>query len=305
MRLIAYSFPCSKANWWWYVKCQLTEARLAIHVKDVLDRFELTDGRLLENTTYNPSSQYWMTRGLPSIPEPSRIEWPALRNHIPCMAHGLQLPLGAFMSSLGVKSCTMSREAHERDQQFGENESIDNGKSQRRRKEGNAWINKVSAMQPGLAKIIETIRISRYFELPLTDIHIVENSCSIDYGNTWSLKEVHWLSRAKVRIVALPIMDVKTHWNLTLELLEWAYRLQEFTCEWLQNPKYSDYRPLFTSQDEWTIVKYVMEVLRPLRYWTHSMSKRHTVTLHHVITVCNDMFNHMDGVMWALAKKET
>jgi len=35
------------------------------------------------------------------------------------------------------------------------------------------------------------------------------------------------------------------------------------------------------------------------------MSKRHTVTLHHVIIVYNDMFDHMDGVMRALAKKKT
>jgi hypothetical protein len=35
------------------------------------------------------------------------------------------------------------------------------------------------------------------------------------------------------------------------------------------------------------------------------MSKKHTVTLHHVITVYNDMFDHMDGVMRALAKKKT
>ena len=35
------------------------------------------------------------------------------------------------------------------------------------------------------------------------------------------------------------------------------------------------------------------------------MSKWHTVTLHHVITVYNDMFDHMDGVMRALAKKKT
>jgi len=35
------------------------------------------------------------------------------------------------------------------------------------------------------------------------------------------------------------------------------------------------------------------------------MSKRHTVTLHHVITVFNDMFDHMDGVMSALAKQKT
>jgi len=35
------------------------------------------------------------------------------------------------------------------------------------------------------------------------------------------------------------------------------------------------------------------------------MSKRHTVTLRHVITVYNDMFDHMDGMMQALAKKTT
>jgi hypothetical protein len=100
-------------------------------------------------------------------------------------------------------------------------------------------------------------------------------------------------------------MDLKTRWNSTLELLERAYCLPEFTREWLPNPKYAEYPPLFTTQDEWTIVKYVREVLRPFRYWTLWMLKRHTVTLHHVVTVYNDMFDHMDGAMRALAKKKT
>jgi len=111
--------------------------------------------------------------------------------------------------------------------------------------------------------------------------------------------------KATVRIAVLPIMDVMAHWNLTLGLLECAYRLREFTWELLKYPKSSDYWPLFPTQDDWTIVKYVMEVLRPFRYWTLWMSKRHTVTLHHVITVYNDMFTQMDGVMRALAKKKT
>jgi len=111
--------------------------------------------------------------------------------------------------------------------------------------------------------------------------------------------------KVKVRIAVLPIMDVKTYWNSTLELLEHAYRLREFTREWLKNPKYGDYRPLFTTQDEWTIVKYVMKVLQPFRYWTLWMLKRHTITLYHVITFYNDMCDHMDGVMRALAKKKT
>jgi len=111
--------------------------------------------------------------------------------------------------------------------------------------------------------------------------------------------------KANVRIAVLPIMDVKTHWNSTLGLLERAYRLREFTLEWSQNPQYIEHRPLFTNEDEWTIVKYVMEVLGPFRYWTLWMSKRHTVTLQQVITVYNDMVDHMHGVMRALAKKKT
>ena len=35
------------------------------------------------------------------------------------------------------------------------------------------------------------------------------------------------------------------------------------------------------------------------------MLQRYIVTLHHVITVYNDIFDHMDGVMRALAKKNT
>jgi hypothetical protein len=46
------------------------------------------------------------------------------------MVHIIQLALGAFMRSLGVTGRTKSWKAHERDQQFGKNESIDIGKSQ-------------------------------------------------------------------------------------------------------------------------------------------------------------------------------
>ena len=118
-------------------------------MKEVLDCFELTECHLLGITTDNTSSNYVMTRQLQTRLEASGIEWPALRNNVPCMAHVMQLALGAFMSSLGVKGRTKSLEAHERDQQFGENESTDIGKSQRLQKEGNARINKLSAMRPG------------------------------------------------------------------------------------------------------------------------------------------------------------
>jgi len=67
------------------------------------------------------------------------------------MAHVIQLALGAFISSLGVKGSTKSWEAHEGDQHFGENESIDIGNSRRLPKARNARMNEVLAMKPGLA----------------------------------------------------------------------------------------------------------------------------------------------------------
>jgi len=100
------------------------------------------------------------------------------------MAHVIQLALGAFISSLGVKGYTKAWEAHECDQQFGENESTDIGESQRLRKEGNARINKVSAMGLGLGKIIGKVRISTYFETAETDLHKAENVCCIAYTDT-------------------------------------------------------------------------------------------------------------------------
>jgi hypothetical protein len=99
-------------------------ARPAIHLQDVLECFELTNEYLLGILTNNASSNYSMTGELQSTPEASVVEWPALWNHIPCMAHIIQPPLGPFMSTLGMKGCTKSSEADESNQQFAENESI-------------------------------------------------------------------------------------------------------------------------------------------------------------------------------------
>jgi hypothetical protein len=98
-------------------------------LKDVVDRFDLTDGRFLGITTDNPSSNYSMAHEVQSTLEASGIEWSALKNHIPCMVHVIQLALGALKSSRGLKDRTKSWEAHVRNQQCGENASLDIGKS--------------------------------------------------------------------------------------------------------------------------------------------------------------------------------
>jgi hypothetical protein len=88
-----------------------------------------------------------------------------------------------------------SWEAHQRNQRFGGNESVDIRKRQRLRKEGNAQINKVFAMRPGLRKIIEKVRITWYFECSATDLHQAQNACCIDHADTWSSKRIHRLRK--------------------------------------------------------------------------------------------------------------
>jgi len=126
----------------------------------MLDRFKLTDSCLIGITTDNGSSNCWMTCELQSTLVGSEIECAALRNHMIRMSHVNQIGLRAFISILSVKGPTKCWESHERDQQFGENESTDIGKSERLQKEGDAIINKVSAMRPSLEKIIEKVPIS-------------------------------------------------------------------------------------------------------------------------------------------------
>jgi len=104
------------------------------------------------------------------------------------MAHVIPFALGAFKGSLSVKRHTKSWEAHERNHQFGENECTAIGKSEGLRREGKARINKVSDMRPGLAKIIEKVRISRHFNRTKTHLHLAENDCCIVYADTWLSK---------------------------------------------------------------------------------------------------------------------
>jgi len=97
-------------------------------LKDVVDRFEQTDGRLLGIATDHASSNYLMSRELQSTLEASGIERPAFRNLIPCMAHVIQLASVALMRSVGVKGCTQSWATHEQDEVFRENEHMDIGR---------------------------------------------------------------------------------------------------------------------------------------------------------------------------------
>jgi len=91
------------------------------------------------------------------------------------------------MSCLGDTGYTKSWEADDHDQQLGENDSIGTRNCKRLRKAGNDEINKLSAMWPGFAKIIEKLCILTIFEYPETALHIAVHAYYNHYADTeWS-----------------------------------------------------------------------------------------------------------------------
>jgi hypothetical protein len=242
----------------------------------------------------------------------SRVKiWPP-RNQKACFGK-LHTMYGAHQSAgfrcihwqLGVTSRLPSCAADEQYEQFREIERREIVKSKRLWKKGNGRNNKVSAMKRCFGKTVQTVCITRILEHTETDLCRAVNVGWIDYTEFWLAIGWYWLVKTNVHITVLSIRNVHALWHSTLELLELANQFQPFTKEWLKNPNNSQYWPLSTTQDVYTIVKFMMEVLGPFHYRTFWMSNWPTVILHHDLTVYSDIFDHIDGLMWALGKQKT
>ena len=111
------------------------------------------DGKLLLGiTTDNASSNYSMTGCLQKLLENGGTDWSAEQNHLPCMTHVIQLALGAFMDSLGVKGRHKSWEDNEREK-IGQ-ETVG---SNRRKRVCGVRVEKVASLEPGFNKIVEKV----------------------------------------------------------------------------------------------------------------------------------------------------
>jgi len=80
-----------------------TGANMAGLINDVLARYGIQD-RILGFTTDSASNNRTLTEALNNAWSLLSVEWFQLENHIPCMAHVVQLILCAFMSSIKGKS---------------------------------------------------------------------------------------------------------------------------------------------------------------------------------------------------------
>jgi len=79
-----------------------TGAIMAGIINDRLARYGMQD-RFLRFTTDNASNNQTLTEALNNAWSLHPVEWYQLENHIPCMAHVVQLIVGAFMGLIKVK----------------------------------------------------------------------------------------------------------------------------------------------------------------------------------------------------------
>lgn len=127
-----------------------TGIRLAQQLRTVMARYGLDNGQVLGITTDNASSNYTMLKELQRCLKTMEVEWSAAQNHIPCMAHIIQLSLSAFMGSLGVKGRNKSWEEGVRDE-------ISEDKRTKNSKVGTTRVRTIVSMRAGFNKIIEKV----------------------------------------------------------------------------------------------------------------------------------------------------
>jgi len=97
------------------------------------------------------------------------------------------------------------------------------------------------------------------------------------------------------------LQDVRTRWNSTIMMLQHAIRLRFAIRDWIK--KNSRYTHLYSTNEEWNQVEYIITVLASFYYYTAWVSTTVAVTLLFAFIIYNDLFNHLDITKERLEKK--
>jgi hypothetical protein len=255
---------------------------LAAHVLEILKRFRLDTGRLMAITTDGAGNNGTMSKNLSVVLKEQRgIEWNSETGLVHCMAHVIQLALKAFFDSLGVK---------QREKYYGDVETsktMAGGVKQYKKIKTAVRLAKFQELPAGIGKTIEKQR--RLAVVVNSSSQRIESYLNPQDGNE--------------KYAVTLILDVRTRWNSMQLMLSRALRLRAYSVQWLADRP--EYAMLRTSKCEWRVIEYIIHVTQPFHYWTLWMSMRHNVTIHRVIRIYNQLFDHLDGCVQKLTNKRS
>ena len=145
-------------------------------INHVLARYGIQD-RILCFTTNSASNNRTLTEVLNNAWSLQSVEWCQLENHIPCMAHVVQLILGAFMSTITMKL----RDSH-----------MPCGFKA-------GYIEKVMRLDNGFHNTVEKVICLRTHTLtPILQMHTLKFIRSNLYAQIHTLKFIHSNSYAQI-----------------------------------------------------------------------------------------------------------
>jgi hypothetical protein len=99
------------------------------------------------------------------------------------------------------------------------------------------------------------------------------------------------------------IQDVATRWNSTYRMLRRARKLTLYINQTFQDPDTTNNKLECLTEAEWRQVDYLIELLQPFAKYTAAIGATNGPTVHQVLDVYNDLFDHLDEQEAKLVRK--
>lgn len=255
-----------------------TGHRLATHLLTVIHKYQI-QSKLFCITTDNASNNYKMMKELSKLLlHHDGIVWNGTRNHVPCLAHVLNLAVKAFLREINVQPpAEETNWMDNRDSDNDDDSSDDDA-------DGFHDTRTLRAKTNDFQSTIQKIRsISKAISFPPSRRQTFEAYCTA----------------TKIK----PLRAVKDHairWNATFNMIERAVYLKPAINSWTgHKPELSN---LVLTELEWELAEFLLLFLAPFKYATDMIQSTAKPSLHQTFVTYEHLFNCLDDCKLALGQ---